>query len=276
MQEKPIRFFRIPELSNVELYKTTNATTCSPRHVHLVFSLSIQESGVRIHETKRGKYPVTPGSVVVVNLDELHCGSTAMGHKSSTQAIRIEPPMLNALVRDVSGKNRESVLFAEPIIEDMDLFGRIRNLCRLLGFPGSRLEKECVFLDTFARLCTRHSRDRIAPIVTGSQRIKPVLQVREFLQDCFSENVSLSHLGSLVGLSAFHLARLFTRQIGVPPHAYQTQVRLKKATNLLAAGWPIAKVALEVGYYDQSHFQRAFKKKFGITPGQYNRHEDLP
>jgi AraC-like DNA-binding protein len=61
---------------------------------------------------------------------------------------------------------------------------------------------------------------------------------------------------------------LFTREIGVPLHVYQVQLRLK-ALELLHSGKSVADVALETGFFAQSHFSRAFKKKFGITPGQY-------
>lgn len=50
---------------------------------------------------------------------------------------------------------------------------------------------------------------------------------------------------------------------------YQVQLRLNKALELLRSGKPVNEVALETGFFDQSHFTRAFKKKFGTTPGQY-------
>jgi transcriptional regulator GlxA family with amidase domain len=64
---------------------------------------------------------------------------------------------------------------------------------------------------------------------------------------------------------------VFAKEVGVTPHIYQIQVRLQKATELLATGCSIAEVALATGFCDQSHLQKLFKKKFGITPGQYGR-----
>ena len=79
----------------------------------------------------------------------------------------------------------------------------------------------------------------------------------------------MDKLAEIAGLSPFHLSRIFAKEVGVPPHSYQLQIRLKKATDLLALGRPIVEVALETGFCDQSHFQKAFKKKFSITPGEY-------
>ena len=57
--------------------------------------------------------------------------------------------------------------------------------------------------------------------------------------------------------------------MGLPPHAYLTQVRLREARRQLLAGSSPALVAAEVGFVDQSHLIKRFRSAFGITPGQY-------
>jgi AraC-like DNA-binding protein len=71
------------------------------------------------------------------------------------------------------------------------------------------------------------------------------------------------------GLSPFHLNRLFCREIGMPPHAFQTQVRIARAKTLLRQGLPITGVAMQTGFADQSHLTRHFKRLLKLTPGQY-------
>ncbi|HWR31110.1 MAG TPA: AraC family transcriptional regulator [Negativicutes bacterium] len=268
MPPKSVRFSRIADLPHLELYRTTNVSACVPRHIHWVFSLSVIEAGVRIHGTKQEKYYVTPGSIAVVNLGEAHFSSTPDGCTASSNSLRVDAKMLNTLVRQVSGRDHATVHFRQPVIDDPDLFRQILNLCAVLGDCPSKLEMECLILAAFAKLCERHSREGLAPVVPGNEHTL-VTRTCEFLQDCYNENVSLHRLGTIAGLSPFHLSRVFTKQIGVPPHTYQLQIRLKKATDLLASGRSIAEVAVETGFCDQSHFQRAFKRKFGITPGQY-------
>jgi AraC-like DNA-binding protein len=81
--------------------------------------------------------------------------------------------------------------------------------------------------------------------------------------------VTLRALARFAGLSAFHLCRVFREAVGMPPHAYQTQIRVRRAKSLLAAGVPIARAAAEAGFYDQSHLTRHFKRIVGLTPGRY-------
>ena len=81
--------------------------------------------------------------------------------------------------------------------------------------------------------------------------------------------MTLPDLARCAGLSAFHLCRVFGATVGMPPHAYQTQVRVRRAKSLLRAGVPIAAAATAAGFYDQAHLTRHFKRIVGLTPGRY-------
>jgi len=91
------------------------------------------------------------------------------------------------------------------------------------------------------------------------------------LQERFSEPVSLEEISSIAGLSRFHLLRAFKKRYGVPPHAYQVNLRISCARRLLRKGVSSGETALYVGFADQSHFTRHFKRILGVTPGQYVR-----
>jgi AraC-like DNA-binding protein len=62
---------------------------------------------------------------------------------------------------------------------------------------------------------------------------------------------------------------VFKGATGAPPHAYQTQLRVTRAKQLLLAGQLLKEVAQEVGFFDQSHLLRHFRRHTGISPGQY-------
>jgi AraC-like DNA-binding protein len=94
----------------------------------------------------------------------------------------------------------------------------------------------------------------------------PIQRVREYLQECFAENVSIEKLSSIAALSPFYLCRIFEKEVGVPPHVYQLDIRLITVAKMLARGKRIADVAAETGFFNQSHLHKAFQRKFGITP----------
>lgn len=85
----------------------------------------------------------------------------------------------------------------------------------------------------------------------------------------FRRDISVDELSRLVGLSRYHLMRSFRKEFGLPPHGYANQLRLIEAKRLLRQGLPAADVAVEVGFYDQSHLSRMFKRAFDLTPGSF-------
>ena len=92
----------------------------------------------------------------------------------------------------------------------------------------------------------------------------------QYLHARVFEEVSLDDLVEVSGLSRFHLLRSFRLAFGLPPHAYQLQQRVFAAKVLLPAT-PIARVALDCGFADQSHLTRVFRSFVGITPGAYTQ-----
>lgn len=88
----------------------------------------------------------------------------------------------------------------------------------------------------------------------------------------FAERVSLEDLAAVADLSVFRFLAVFKAAVGVSPHRYLSRVRVARAQALLAAGMAPACVAMEVGFFDQSHLCRNFKTICGLTPGQYLSH----
>jgi AraC-like DNA-binding protein len=98
-----------------------------------------------------------------------------------------------------------------------------------------------------------------------------VKHAKEYLQAHYSEEITLQELAQEVGLSPFHLARVFRQAVGLSPHVYQTQLRLAHARTLLEQGCEVGYVATEIGFFDQSHLTQQFKRFFCMTPGSYRK-----
>jgi len=99
----------------------------------------------------------------------------------------------------------------------------------------------------------------------------PVRRAIELLRARASDPVALDALAGHAGIDKFHLCRAFRAQVGMPPHAYQIQLRIMRAKQLLAAGVRPSEVASLVGFCDQSLLNRHFRRIVGTTPGRYAR-----
>ncbi|MEN0108988.1 MAG: AraC family transcriptional regulator, partial [Pseudomonas sp.] len=94
-------------------------------------------------------------------------------------------------------------------------------------------------------------------------------RLRDYLEAHFHEAVSLEQLAALCERHPRHLIEAFRRAYGVPPHTYLLQRRVREAKRLLLGEEPLSEVALQLGFYDQAHFNGTFKRFTGVTPGRF-------
>ena len=100
---------------------------------------------------------------------------------------------------------------------------------------------------------------------------RSVIQAMKHIHENYPGDVSLAAIAGAAHLSSYHLTRVFKKATGVSPHQYLLQVRVNGARSLLTAGAgdrSLAEIAAAVGFSDQSHLTRHFKRMFGITPKQ--------
>lgn len=105
----------------------------------------------------------------------------------------------------------------------------------------------------------------------------PLAELRARLEAEPELPFSLEDMAELVYMSKYHLVRAFRREVGLTPHQFQLQNRVRKGQRLLGEPVTVAEAAAAVGFCDQSHFDRQFKRLVGLTPADYRRsREALP
>jgi AraC-like DNA-binding protein len=102
-----------------------------------------------------------------------------------------------------------------------------------------------------------------------SDHSRPVRRALEFLRERLDEPITLEELAAHADLDKFHLCRAFRAQVGMPPHAYRTHLRIARAKELLTRGVRPSDVAPLVGFYDQAQLTRHFRRLVGTTPARY-------
>jgi AraC-like DNA-binding protein len=133
-----------------------------------------------------------------------------------------------------------------------------------LGEPDDALEAEARLAIVAERL--RSHLGGPAPEPAGRH---PARLARELLDARLFVPTTLAEVGRALGVSPAHLVRSFTATFGIAPHQYLVARRVDAARWRLLDGQPIARVAVDVGFYDQAHFTRQFKRHVGTPPGRY-------
>lgn len=155
-----------------------------------------------------------------------------------------------------------------PLVYERDLNTQIVRVHQALEHPISQLEQQSLILDLLAQLILRCAEAPLYLAKVGEER-QPIDRVRVYLEDYYNQEISLEQLAQIANLSSFHLNRSFSKAFGLPPHAYQIQVRILQAKRLLRKELPIEEVAAETGFASQSHFGSHFKRLVCVTPRQY-------
>lgn len=121
----------------------------------------------------------------------------------------------------------------------------------------------------FFKYGASRNQHRASPLTGGYLRL-----ITDYVEANLDKGLSVQDLAALVGLSATHFSSLFRSATGVSPHRFLIQKRVERARKLLVSGTDsIAHVALQVGFYDQSHLTRQMRRVLGICPGRLRRVE---
>jgi AraC-like DNA-binding protein len=233
---------------------------------HPEFSIGLVEWGAERYRYRRGHVIAGCDDISFVNPLEPHGSTSASDDGYAYRAFNPDPELLEQIALRMGYSGLPS--FRTMSVSDAGLARRLRDFHRDLEGPISELEAQSRWLDLIHGLLSRHA-DVLPVAFSEGHEPQAVRQVREVLESQLAENISLEYLSEMVGLSAFHVAHVFKREMGFAPHEYQNMRRVGLARNLLRSGFSPAQAALEVGFCDQSHLNRYFKRYVGVTSGRY-------
>jgi AraC family transcriptional regulator len=95
-------------------------------------------------------------------------------------------------------------------------------------------------------------------------------RVYDYIEAHLDDSLSLTDLASVACLSPYHFSRSFKQAVGIGLQRYVIQRRIDRAKTLMRrTNQPLALIAQQVGFYDQSHLTSMFRREIGITPGQF-------
>src|SRR5262245_3484631 len=212
--------------------------------------------------------PIPSGGVLIIEPGAVHAAA-ASRHYINADILIIDAPAIAQLTGEQSSVLYSGLSFKNRISTSEGLTSAFRALSTALVHltdPGLLVEERaCVFIETLESWCA----GRIAMPSDSSVDGQSVRRARDMIHDLFRENVTLDALAGASGLPKYRFLRAFKRLVGLPPHAYQTQLRVDHARQMMARGASISDASASAGFCDQSHFHRHFARHQGLTPGEY-------
>jgi AraC-like DNA-binding protein len=264
-----VKMWRIPRLPQLELMRATYIHQSFARHSHEGFAVGVIESGALGFFYRGANIVAAKGFINLANPDESHTGHAAHAEGWTYRMFYMHADALHKAACRLAGKSASLPFFQSGAIQDDALAAVIRQVHISLEEPQNLLlEKESLFLMMLSHLIRRHADAPPRPFRIGNER-SVAQRARDYIEAHSSEDISIHQLAAIARMSPFHFIRVFYKEMGLAPHNYLIQTRVKKAKDLITQGMPIAAAALATGFTDQSHLNRQYKRVFGITPGQF-------
>jgi AraC-like DNA-binding protein len=240
------------------------------RHWHSTFGFGVMEQGGHRSASGRGQVEVLAGSVLTHNPGEVHDGVALQGERRCWVMLHVDVQLMHSLGGQIDANRNGDVEFAHPVLQDPQLVVQLQRLLtswgqrdvRELDDGLTRLADESALSLLCTRMLTLHSTARLPSNAPAS-----MVNVRDRLAAEALNPPSLQDMAAPLGLSRYQLLRRFTEVYGLPPHAWLRTYRLERARALMATGMPLAAIAAECGFADQSHMTRAFRALLGYSPG---------
>ncbi|MZF83579.1 AraC family transcriptional regulator [Streptomyces sp. SID5643] len=262
------RHWQYDELPGVDLLRARYVHKTFVRHTHENFVIAAIADGVEVFHHGGGDQYAGAGALALVNPDTPHTGRAGVPEGWRYGAL-YPPPGVVAEIAAETTALRGTPGFVSPVVDDPCAAGLVHQVLRAAD-EGNALAADTLLRVAVTRLLRLNG--GLLPqreVRTAGARI--AARARHVLEERMAQPPSLGQLAAGLGTSPFALLRAFRDVYGMPPHAWLTDARIRRARQLLDAGTAPSEAAVAVGFTDQPHLNRHFTRMVGVPPGAYQR-----
>jgi AraC-like DNA-binding protein len=236
-----------------------------PMHTHEAWTLLIVDDGMIRYDLDRHEHGALHQAVTLLPPRVPHNGRAATSAGFRKRVVYLD---LSHLPAGLIGRAVDQPLLFDPLLRQ-----RINQLHQALDEPGAELEAESRLAFVAERLQQHLGGHAMAQGTglpgAGAGRADVAHQLRALIDAGFRDKVTLRQASAAIHAHPAHLVRMFSREFGISPHQYLTGRRVDLARTLLLDGVPPSAAAATVGFFDQSHLNRSFRRLLGTSPGRF-------
>lgn len=258
-----ITFIHPVDLPGVEILKAEDCKRLwRVYHTDYTVCTILRIDGVAEWRYRKQHYVSGGNSLMLLEPGEVHL-NTCVTHAGPFYVLLLDPALIAAWAEGFGLGSTPH--FKTPATDNAVLFDGFARFHAAQEAGASLLLRQTLLTRCVRMLFTRCCERPLCPVRQPGRAA--IFRARDYLHEHWFENVTLDELARVAGVSRFHFLAAFEREFLLPPHAYQTSIRVEKVRLLLRAGVPAAEI--EAGFADQSHLIRHFKRVWKVTPAQY-------
>lgn len=252
----------------IELRSATGSNACYGKHTHQEFSIGSVDAGQSLYFNANKEIQIGVGSLVIVNPEDVHSCNPIVNTAWSYKMLYVCPKWLGHIQSmTVDNQSKSFIPFSQIHTSDPEIYQQFQSLATSIQTNSDtmKIEEDCIIFFT-----------RLFHITHNNVLNKPTPRVSiakafSYISENYKTCISIKEIAQHSGLSEYHLILAFKQSYGITPHAMQISMRINEAKVMLKSGQDIASVASELGFNDQSHFHRNFKKLVAATPAEYRK-----
>lgn len=233
------------------------------KHFHDTYTIGLTHDGL-FKSINQNKATLSyKNSTRVINPGEVHCGdSNSWKYTNFYPTIELLTNIYEQIFFE-----KKTPLFTTHIIDNINLYNLLFEFFISAYEDLDSIKIETNLISALSYLIKNYSNRTkfFEPLFNDKKIIKNSV---EYIRDSIETNLTLEELALNSNLSKYHYLRTFKSNTGVTPHQYIMILRVQKAKELILKGSNLNEIATEVGFSDQSHFIRNFKKIYGYVPSQ--------
>jgi AraC-like DNA-binding protein len=254
-------------LGNLEMLAARYRDHAYALHTHPTYVVGVVVAGIEKLRIGRRHHLAPSGSIIVVNPEVPHDGEKGC---PAGWAYRTCYPSTD-LMREIADDLELPALpmFAEGVVQAPELarqFVQAHMLAAADRGTGSQAAMLAVLRGLALRFGGATIRGRLQD---GSEAARRFRLYRNQIESDVAANLDLSRLAAVAGVTRFQVIRDFKHTAAMTPGQYLRDRRIHAALELLKTDMPLAGIAAELGFADQSHLTRLFKTMKGVSPGAY-------
>lgn len=247
------------DLGFAECQHSVNSGHHYKPHMHTRFSIGAIDGGEVLYNVGGHEASLTSGSLALINPEVLHACNPLQKQERSYYMLYLDTSWCAGLQGLQDFQKIDTIL-----LKDTTLFEHYIKTMEFVMCKNFLMEKEERLTSLVEAIFER----------VGFSTQKESLHVeraKEILATALDEELLLEEVAASLHVKPITLLRNFKTEVGITPHAFRMNCRIEKARKLLQEGMDVVDVALECGFFDQSHFHRHFKAMTTTTPKAYQR-----
>jgi AraC-like DNA-binding protein len=260
-----IKFITIKSIEDFQIVVGKSVVNVFPMHVHQKFCIGLIDKGNALFVKNNNTIEIGKGCIYLINPAEAHQIKPSNSEGFSHIVFCFGFSFIQNYFVDEAEATRFG--FNISIFHNGEIWEKLIEFKKLVLEVIPKIDLEYEIMEIFSKLYQYCSFAQSGNI--NDDRQSNISKVCTYIKENCKNNICLHELAVYAGMSKFHFSRVFKNEVGISPYDYQIQSKLKLARDLLLNHQSVADVALELGFTDQSHLTRFFRRNTGVTPAQF-------